>query len=433
MKLSTRVLIVEDDANLVEQLVRALEGLGYEAFRAEGVPEALDVLGALSIDVILLDLQLRGHSGLTLLAGLDKAGLEVPTILHSGTGTKKDVVAALRLGAVDWLDKPVGRAELKEALERAVARVTRRRKRRRRARNGETTEHSLPQTIEERAEQGRSGEVRGAIAELVKQVEEGTLGLPSLDPVAQELRELFHAPDPGVAAVLEVVERDPATAASILKVANSSSYQGGQAIRTLRAACVRLGNRRVLAIAQEVMARDMFLAGSGMLGEIAEAMWANTRVCSEGARRLAEIQGVVDPDEAFLAGLFHNMGELVLLRVFRELLGNKQPSTSELWLFREECDQHHEEVGGRLLGEWGFAADFARVASAHHVPAGRDESEKVRELRLLSLVAWKLALTVGFTYLPKQEKLKPWPEVAELGLDRPQVEAIFRTARRWVE
>ena len=196
---------------------------------------------------------------------------------------------------------------------------------------------------------------------------------------------------------------------------------------------MRLGNRRVLSIAQEVMARDLFVAGSGTFGEIADAMWANTRVCSEGARRLAEIQGMVDPDEAHLAALFHNIGELVLLRAFRELVGLEKPSVSELRLFREEVDLHHEEVGARLLGEWGFAADFAKVASAHHVPAGREEADKVRELRLLSLAAWKLALTVGFTYLPRQEKLKPWPEVAELGLDRPEVERIFRGARSWVE
>jgi HD-like signal output (HDOD) protein/CheY-like chemotaxis protein len=433
VKLATRVLIVDDEARLVEALAKAAQAFGYEPLRAEGVPQALEVLGALSVDIILLDLSLKGHSGLTLLAGLDKAGLEVPTIMLSGTGAKKDVVAALRLGAVDWLDKPVSRPELKDAIERALARVSRRRKRRRRSQVGETAEHTQPQTAEEQAEEERKVAVRAAIAALVTQVEEGTLSLPSLDPVAQELRELFHSPDPGVAAVLELVERDPATSASILKVANSSRYQGGQTITTLRSACVRLGNRRVLTIAQEVMARDLFMAGSGTFGEIADAMWANTRVSSEGARRLAEIQGVVDPDEAHLSALFHNLGELVLLRAFRELVGLKKPTVSELRMFREEVDEHHEEVGGRLLGEWGFAADFAKVASAHHVPAGKDESEKVRELRLLALAAWKLALTVGFTYLPKQEKLKPWAEVAELGLDRPEVERIFRNARSWID
>ena len=240
MKLATRVLIVDDEPRIVEALARAVQGFGYEPLRAEGVPEALDVLGALSVDVILLDLRLRGHSGLTLLAGLDKAGLEVPTILISGSGVKKDVVAALRLGAVDWLDKPLAPADLKAALERALARVARRRKRRQRSRSGETTEHRLPATPEEQAEQERREEVRAAVAGLVTQVEEGTLSLPSLDPVAQELRELFHSPDPGVAEVLELVERDPATSASILKVANSSRYQGGQSITTLRSACVRL-------------------------------------------------------------------------------------------------------------------------------------------------------------------------------------------------
>lgn len=433
MKLATRVLIVDDDSKFSDALGRALEGMGFEPLKSSGVPEALDVLGALSVDLIILDLRLRGHSGLTLLAGLDKAGLEIPAIVLTGSGSRNDVIAALRQGAVDWLDKPVAPVQLKEALDRALSRVARRRKRRRRSKGDRAAEDGVSQSPEEQAEEQRKEQVRQALGELVLQVEDGTLSLPSLDPVAQELRQLFHDPDPGVAAVLDVVERDPATAAAILKVANSSRYQGGQSISTLRGACVRLGNRRVLAIAQEVMARDLFLAGSGVLGEMAEQMWANTRVASEGARQLAEIQGLVDADEAHLAALFHNIGELVLLRAFRELAGTSKPSTADLRLFREEVDQHHEEVGGRLLGEWGFAADFARVAATHHVPSGREESDKVRELRLLSLASWKLALTVGFTYLPRQEKLKPWPEVAELGLDRAEVEAIFRKARGWLE
>ncbi len=431
MKMATRLLVVDDDARFVEAAKRTLEGFGHEVMTAEGVPQALDVLGALSVDVILLDLQLKGHSGLALLAGLDKAGLEVPCIVVTGAGTRNDVIAALRQGAVDWLDKPVEPKDLKDALERVLSRVARRKKRRRRGKE-QTTVHDGP-SPEEQAEAERQQKVRDALQELVLQVEDGRLALPSLDPVAGELKELFHSPDPGVGPVLELVERDPATSAAILKVANSSRYQGEQTISTLRAACVRLGNRRVLTIAQEVMARDLFMAGSGVLGELAEKMWANTRVAAEGARRLAEIQGVVDSDEAYLAALFHNIGELVLLRAFRELTGPSKPSVADLRLFREEVETHHGEVGGRLLGEWGFAADFAKVAETHHVPSGREESEKVRELRLLALAAWKLALTVGFVYLPRQEKIRPWAEVAELGLERPDVEAIFRQARRWIE
>jgi HD-like signal output (HDOD) protein/FixJ family two-component response regulator len=428
MKLAHRVLVVDSDAPKRERLVQILKAFGYETLGVPGVPDALETLGALSVDVIVLELELKGHSGLALLAGLDKAGLELPAIVIRSRGVKAEVVAALRHGAVDWLDRPIGPGDLKQAVERALERLKRRRKRRE-ARNskaatsdGRSGEHDGP-TEAERAE------THEAVQELVEQISAGKLRLPSMDPVAQELQELFHSPDPGVNEVLEVVERDAATAAAILRAANSSSFQGDLKIGTLRGACVRLGNRRVLTLAQEVMARDLFDAGR--FGTTAEKMWANVRVTSQGARLLAEQRGGIDPDEAHLAGLFHNLGELVLLRAFVEL-SQERPTKQGLALFAAECEDHHQRVGGELLKIWRVPAELVDLATCHHEPPEGDPTADARAVRQVVLAAWQMALHRGFTYLPGQTRIEPWNAVDAVGLSRDEADKIFARSKEWL-
>jgi two-component system, OmpR family, alkaline phosphatase synthesis response regulator PhoP len=112
------VLIVEDDAAIAEGLALNLRLQGYRSDVAEDAETAHARIQAQPPDLVLLDITLPGKSGLWVLSQLRDAGNHVPVIVLSARQDEHDKVAALRLGADDYVTKPFALAEL---LARVVA------------------------------------------------------------------------------------------------------------------------------------------------------------------------------------------------------------------------------------------------------------------------------------------------------------------------
>lgn len=103
-----RVLVVDDDAGLREVLEIVLANAGYEVRSADCVEAAVEVLGSMLIDVVLTDLYMGNDrlAGLRLLEYLKKNQPETPALMLTGHGTIESAVEAMRLGALDYLQKP---------------------------------------------------------------------------------------------------------------------------------------------------------------------------------------------------------------------------------------------------------------------------------------------------------------------------------------
>lgn len=105
----TRVLVVDDHALNAEALRVSLGRIGYEVLCAEGGREALRVIGAGSPDIVLMDVLMPDLSGLEVLRHLRgmPATADLPVILISGLGETADIVEGLKLGANDYVTKPI--------------------------------------------------------------------------------------------------------------------------------------------------------------------------------------------------------------------------------------------------------------------------------------------------------------------------------------
>jgi DNA-binding NtrC family response regulator len=114
-----RVLIVEDEPNVRLVFRTALESDDYRVTAAPDGEAALAWLGQEHFDVVLLDLRMPGSGGMEVLAGLRARGDDTPVVVVSAHDRAPDVVRAMRLGAVDFLPKPL----TPDALRRAVAGV----------------------------------------------------------------------------------------------------------------------------------------------------------------------------------------------------------------------------------------------------------------------------------------------------------------------
>ncbi len=119
-----RILLVEDDADFRTTLRVALTTSGHEISEAPDGELALDALRFGEHELVLLDLELPGRSGFELLYDVREAGDAVPIVVISGRSAVEDRVKALRLGADDFLVKPVHIEELEARIEAVMRRRT---------------------------------------------------------------------------------------------------------------------------------------------------------------------------------------------------------------------------------------------------------------------------------------------------------------------
>ena len=114
-----RVLVVDDDRDLRERLVRAFRDRGFEARGAAGMQDAVSAAEQMPPDRIVLDLRMPGPSGLEVLQWLRHAHPDARTVVLTGYGSLAGTVDAMRLGAANVIAKPADADSILAAFERA--------------------------------------------------------------------------------------------------------------------------------------------------------------------------------------------------------------------------------------------------------------------------------------------------------------------------
>jgi DNA-binding NtrC family response regulator len=118
------LLLVDDDPNTLASLARAFRLAGHEATVCDNANRAANLLRTESFDLILSDVVMPGKDGLALLQELKAAGVKTPVVLISGQANVEMAVRAVKLGALDFLEKPISTDKLLVTVENAL-RLTR--------------------------------------------------------------------------------------------------------------------------------------------------------------------------------------------------------------------------------------------------------------------------------------------------------------------
>ncbi len=124
MPVKADILIIDDDANTLASLARAFRLAGHEASVCDNAVRALELAKAQTFDLILSDVIMPGKDGIALLEELKKSGVISPVVMISGQATIEMAVRATRLGALDFLEKPISTDKLLLTVENAL-RITR--------------------------------------------------------------------------------------------------------------------------------------------------------------------------------------------------------------------------------------------------------------------------------------------------------------------
>ncbi|HYL37239.1 MAG TPA: sigma-54 dependent transcriptional regulator [Bryobacteraceae bacterium] len=116
----SKLLLVDDDANTLASLARAFRLAGHEAVVCDQADRALELAKSQRFDMILSDVVMPGKDGLTLLAELKASGVQTPVVMVSGQANIDMAVRATRLGAIDFLEKPLSTDKLLVTVENTV-------------------------------------------------------------------------------------------------------------------------------------------------------------------------------------------------------------------------------------------------------------------------------------------------------------------------
>jgi HD-like signal output (HDOD) protein len=356
-------LVADPDERAAGEMARILDQLGLSGQTARSGSEALSKLER-GADVVFVDLKAPDFRGGQLLQEIRERYPTIPVVICTADGRKDDVVFALRNGCMDWMDKPATKQSVSDALKR-VARETRRQV--------------------QVATSAPPAQARGLIKEIVGRIRDGSIALPEMPRVLDELQRVLSNLSVSPEEVLRVLEKDPAIAAKILATANTATYGGRGRITDLKSAVTRLGNRTISSIAQTAALRGMFSFKLPAFRAIFAKMWTGHCVSAYLARELASEVADPDPEEVYLISLLHNSGEQFMLRVFAEIFQRQANQVLSMEEILGAIRETHTVFGASLAKKWNMGPQFELVARHHH-DAGFDRPElETRTRRILHI------------------------------------------------
>src|SRR5512138_3056002 len=115
-----KVLVVDDEPDLLELLELTLSRMGLDTTRAESVNDAIKLLDREPFDLCLTDMRLPDGEGLRVVEHINQKGLDVPVAVITAYGSAENAVAALKAGAFDYLAKPVALEQLRALVKQAL-------------------------------------------------------------------------------------------------------------------------------------------------------------------------------------------------------------------------------------------------------------------------------------------------------------------------
>jgi putative nucleotidyltransferase with HDIG domain len=198
-------------------------------------------------------------------------------------------------------------------------------------------------------------------------------GLPALPESVTRMLNLADDPDVSTREVADMVSGDQAMASAVLRLVNAPFFGLGRRISSIQHAVLLVGLRTVRNLVLSVVLVKSFGESSRDRRFDRGRLWRHTVACAAGARLLSKRLGGADPEEAFLAGLVHDMGIVVFDQFFHDgfrrvadlATGTGMPLIDAE---REIFGRDHAFVGWQLARRWNFPASVAEAIGCHHDP-----------------------------------------------------------------
>ncbi|HPT50197.1 MAG TPA: HDOD domain-containing protein [Accumulibacter sp.] len=212
--------------------------------------------------------------------------------------------------------------------------------------------HNLPESVRDAISSGRSLSPPQIVLRLVQMVDAGNTS---------------------IADIARFVELDPGLCVRIFTAANTPALRRGRPLRTIEACLESLGNRLIRAITTSLSVQSLLDERAMQRTVDLSAYWAHSLLVAELSRRIAKASGYPDPGDAYLAGLLHDVGQLILISALGEPYLQILAACGEENALAEQETRHfgthHGEIGTWLVDQWQLDSPFADGILYHHLPA----------------------------------------------------------------
>lgn len=214
--------------------------------------------------------------------------------------------------------------------------------------------------------------------------------LPPMPNVASKAIQMVENPDTTARELTDVLAKDTALAARVLKIANSAMFSRQREITTLGQAIMMIGFKALKGIVVAATLRQM----SKSSGQIEKLVWENsmaTAMCSSSIAKRLKKRYV---DEIFLLGLLHSLGQVVLLfnpdtsRDYKKILAAiKERSIDYVTAEQELFGFAHPLIGALVAKKWNFSAETCQVILHYKdvIEGARPESESEEKTAIVQL------------------------------------------------
>lgn len=251
--------------------------------------------------------------------------------------------------------------------------------------------------------------------ELLADLEHNRLVLPTLPEVALKVREVVDDPDSSIGDLVKTIVSDPALSARLIQVANSPLMRAGRKIESVDAAVSRLGMRIVRDLATSMVMQQMFQATSDVTDKRLRELWEHSTEVAAICHALAGQFTKLNPEQALLAGLVHDIGAMPILTKAEDFPELLQDEKALDWVIREL----HPRVGGAILRSWNFPPELVDVAEKHEDTGYNSAATDFVDVVIVA----NLQAYLGTDHPLGQHDLSVVPAFAKLGLS-PDVNVI---------
>jgi len=207
------------------------------------------------------------------------------------------------------------------------------------------------------------------IVKLLEKIKE----MPPLPQSVTQILEISKSTKSSAQDLAKVFERDPALAANILKIANSSFYGFTRKISTMTHAIVCLGLDTVKSIALTSSTQEM-LNNKIPAYDLEKGMLLQHSItCATCARIIAQRIGYKDCEEAYTAGLLLDIGKVILSRFaedqFNQIIEKTKDNKTPFNIAEQEVlGFDHPRIGGRIIKKWNLPPILIEAVQYHHQP-----------------------------------------------------------------
>ncbi len=250
--------------------------------------------------------------------------------------------------------------------------------------------------------------------------EQGVLPIFSAVSLQIQLELIKNSPD--LKVIEKLIVEDQSLSSTVLRVANSVTYFGVVETTTVRAAIVRIGMAEIMRIVCSDIDNSMFSSNDEQIDTIMKKLWQHSVGCAFTAGILANsVGGGVKREEAFSAGLFHDLGKLLVLKVIDEKKKRFKLFDISNELLFEAMASLHAKYGSLLMERIKLPKIYAIVARDHHLKRTDEDNTLLLLVKLANAICHQMG--IGFAHEPSLD-IMAMKEAVLLNVSEVEVEKM---------